>query len=82
MAYPIFLHPVFAFPLCPAAYRVCYVPSVIFGLLLPAMAGEKQGADIERVTERGRIDWTNGSLYATGLGPCPAYRKPTTPKPI
>lgn len=40
----------------------------IFGLLLPALAGKKQGADIERVTERGRIDWTNGSLYATGLG--------------
>ena len=40
----------------------------VFGLLLPALAGGKQGDDIERVTERGRIDWTNGSLYATGLG--------------
>lgn len=40
----------------------------IAGLLLPALAGGKQTPDIERINEHGRIDWTNGAMYATGLG--------------
>ena len=40
----------------------------ISGLLLPALAGGKQAPDIERINEHGRIDWTNGAMYATGLG--------------
>lgn len=43
----------------------------ITGLLLPACAGGKQGSDVERIGEHGRIDWTNGALYATGLGAVP-----------
>lgn len=41
------------------------------GLLLPALAGGKQTPDIERINEHGRIDWTNGAMYATGLGAVP-----------
>lgn len=41
----------------------------ITGLLLPAMAGgKKQEADVQRINDRGRIDWGSGTLYATGLG--------------
>ena len=40
----------------------------VTGLLLPASAGGKQDADIQRLGEHGKIDWTNGALYATGLG--------------
>ncbi len=43
----------------------------VTGLLLPACAGGKQTPDIERMGERGKIDWTNGALYATGLGAIP-----------
>ena len=40
-------------------------------LLAPAIGagkGGKQNSDIQNITEHGRIDWTHGALYATGLG--------------
>ena len=40
----------------------------VFGLMLPALAGGKQDPDIERFNDKGKIDWTHGSIYATGLG--------------
>ena len=43
----------------------------VFGLLISAQAGGKQSDDIEKINEHGRIDWTSGAIYATGLGAVP-----------
>jgi hypothetical protein len=57
------------------SWLFCAAAAVLLScLLLPAHGakGKKQDDDdVEKVSANGRIDWTQGALYATGLGAVP-----------